>query len=214
MNSFEIVPKQKYKRLTWKNGLGFTDEIAIYPEGAELKRADFLWRLSSAKIDQASPFSAFPNHDRVLLVLKGQGVRLSHCFEEGQEEEQVDVLPFEPYEFPGDISSRCDLISGPITDLSVFVRKAEVETLVETVEVEEGDSFPWIPAGTWNFVFAAQGSFEVVPPLQKRVQLLNEGDTLRAQLNEPISEEDPVQIRSILGAGKLVVISLQGDGGI
>src|SRR4051794_12660438 len=103
MSSSRIIQKENYKRSTWKNGLGFTDEIAIYPPDSNLVQGNFLWRLSSARIEKASPFSAFPNHDRILLVLKGAGLKLIHTFEEGSEDEVIEVPKLEPYEFPGDV---------------------------------------------------------------------------------------------------------------
>lgn len=66
--SVSILKKSGFQRSVWKNGLGFTDQIAIYPHEAELKRGEFLWRISSARIERDSPFSAFPEHDRILLV--------------------------------------------------------------------------------------------------------------------------------------------------
>lgn len=210
MSSFEIIPQQNYKRLMWKNGLGHTDEIAIYPPGSELKRGDFLWRLSSARIEQESPFSVFPAHDRVLVVLKGEGVRLTHTFEEGGEEETTDLGPLSPYEFPGDVPSRCEIPAGPITDLSVFVRKAEVEAMVEVLELGEGEDYAWYPAGRWNFAFATEGSFQIHSPSSRKPLRLCEGDTVRVELEEPALEEDVVRFIPTQKSGKLVIIALQG----
>ena len=212
MSSFQVLSKQGYKRLTWKNGLGHTDEIGIYPEGAELKRADFLWRLSSARIEQASPFSVFPRHDRVLVVLKGAGVRLTHTFEQGGDEESTDVYPLNPYEFPGDVPSRCELLDGPITDLSVFVRKAEAEALVDTTEVAEGESFEWMPSGRWNFAFAVEGDFDIESPLTQQATHLTAGDTLSVQLDEPLADDQAIRLSPVNGAGKLLIVGLQGEG--
>src|SRR5208282_2713564 len=113
------IPFESYRRSFWKNGLGHTDEIAIYPAHAELKAGNFDWRISSAKIDQDSPFSQFPDHDRILIILKGNGIRLTHTFVEGEPDEEVSLGLLEPYEFPGDVPSRCQLIDGGVVDLSV-----------------------------------------------------------------------------------------------
>src|SRR4051812_7066019 len=110
MTLWKTIPATSYTRSRWKNGLGYTDQIAIYPGGADLKKGDFLWRLSSAKIEQRSGFSLFPEHDRVLVVVKGEGLGLAHTFEEGEPEEFAEVHPFMPYEFPGDVPSRCELL--------------------------------------------------------------------------------------------------------
>jgi environmental stress-induced protein Ves len=204
------LPREKYKRLTWKNGLGFTDEVAIHPEGSDLKRGDFIWRVSSARIEQSSPFSLFPEHDRVLVILTGNGVKLTHTFAGEGSEESTELPAFFPYEFPGDVPSRCELISGPVTDLSVFFRKGTVEALVDVVEVTPEEPFRWFPSGSWNLLFAAEGAFKAYSPMFAAPIALEAGSALRVDLREPISEDQGIDIRAIRGGGKLVVISLQG----
>jgi len=201
---------EQFKRQTWKNGLGFTDEISIHPETAELRRANFLWRISSARIEQASPFSVFPDHDRVIVILKGNGLRLTHTFDG---DEDSTVLPLlAPYEFPGDVPSRCELVSGGVTDLSVFFRKGEVDALVEVVDGPvEGSNFSWRPSGRWNFAFAARGSFEVAATSVVEADTLDEGSALRVDLSEELTEEQVITFASNAASdGKLILISLQG----
>ncbi len=207
----KVIPRGSFKRQIWKNGLGHTDEIAIEPPGAELRRADFLWRLSSARIEQSSAFSVFPHHDRVLLVLEGDGLRLSHPFEgvDGPTE-SMDLPPLEPYEFPGDVSSQCELLGGPITDLSVFVRKGEAEAQVEVAEVGPGETYAWQPGGRWNFAIAARGAFRVGPyelgdPLGAA---LAPGDACRLDLDlaVPRSPGQPLALRANGDAGGVLIL--------
>ncbi len=146
-----------YARTPWKNGLGFTDQIAIHPAGADLRRGDFVWRLSSARIERASPFSPFPRHDRVLVILSGAGVRLTHTFEEGDEPEVVEVAPMEPYEFPGDVPTHCELADGPVVDLSVFFAKG-LDAQVEVLELGPGENLSIPFDASTGFVFVARGS--------------------------------------------------------
>lgn len=155
-----LLRPSQYRRSVWKNGLGHTDEIAIYPEGADLKAGNFLWRISSAQIERASLFSVFPAHDRTLVILEGEGVRLTHTFE--GTEDTTDVGPLEPYDFPGDVPSRCELLGGSVRDLSVFIRKAEVDSLTEVQRVAAGDVWEWAPEGRWNFAYVVAGVGEVV----------------------------------------------------
>lgn len=205
-----IISKENYKRAVWKNGLGHTDEIAIYPDTADLRRGDFLWRLSSARIERASPFSAFPEHDRTLVILKGEGIRLFHRFEEAGGEEEVELSPLSAYEFPGDVPSRCELVSSAVTDLSVIARKAQIEVLTEVLQVEEGTELGWMPSGRWNFAIAVAGSFEIAAPFGGSADQVAEGDTLGLELDRPLSEDTPVQISARRGAGKLLLVCLQG----
>jgi len=197
-----LITKENYRRSTWKNGLGFTDQIAIYPPNAVLAQANFLWRLSSARIEKESPFSLFPNHDRLLIVLKGPGIKLIHTIEEGGDEEVVEIPTLEPYEFPGDIPSRCELKGAPIIDFSIFIRKAEVEPLVQIVELNEGETHSWIPEGRWNFAFAISGDFET------EGGNLNEGDTLSFEQKSPGMENVEIKIRGLNPRSHLLLISL------
>jgi environmental stress-induced protein Ves len=158
--TFTLLGPADFKRTPWKNGLGWTDQIAISPETADLRRGDFNWRVSTARVAQSADFSPFPEHDRVLVVLEGAGVRLSHRFDEGEEPEVVDLPPGEPYEFPGDIPTRCDLQDGPIQDFSVFLRKGVVSAVVEPVELEDGDAQDWEPQGRTCFVFVTHGRID------------------------------------------------------
>jgi len=172
---FQNLPKQSYKRLTWKNGLGFTDEIGIYPKDSELRLGNFLWRISTAQIEKSSPFSIFPDHDRILVLLEGGAsgnvagdrgnpaiMRLTHSLEgdESAMEEELGVLV--PYEFPGDVPTRCELISGLVTDLSVFFRKGQIQAEVLVHPMSRGEFLVWQPRGGWNFAFAACGNFRVL----------------------------------------------------
>ena len=138
--------------------------------------------------------------------MKGAGVVLTHDFE--GEEERVELPPLTPYEFPGDVASRCDLTSGGVTDLSVFVRKAEVEAVTDVAQVSGGDVHRWVPAGRWNFAFVAQGCCEAIHRGETRT--LREGDTLLVELNEALSDGQSIDLRAVDADARVVFVSLQG----
>ncbi len=209
MVSMRKLPRENYRRATWKNGLGHTDEIAIHPEGSDLRRGDFLFRLSSARVAQASPFSTFPDHDRTLVILEGKGLRLTHTYPETGDEETVEVPPLSPYDFPGDVPSRCDLVSGEITDLSLFIRKAEVEAVTEVLHLDGEKPYEWIPAGRWNFVFAADCAVEITEFGTEERWILERGDTLRVELDAPLAEDSPIHIHSKSASGRVIVVGIQ-----
>ncbi len=70
-----VLSPADYRRMPWKNGGGHTTEIAAFPAGAGL--ASFVWRVSIADVLQDGPFSPFPGIDRTLVLLEGEGMRLS-----------------------------------------------------------------------------------------------------------------------------------------
>ena len=45
------VYSQDYQTQSWKNGLGTTSEISIYPPEKDYRQDSFFWRLSENKID-------------------------------------------------------------------------------------------------------------------------------------------------------------------
>ncbi|MDH7454091.1 HutD family protein [Luteimonas composti] len=78
-----LLPAHEYRRLRWKNQLGWTREIHAEP------RADaWRWRISIAELDGDAGFSTFPGVQRELVLLRGEGLRLR--FDDG---ESVVLLP-------------------------------------------------------------------------------------------------------------------------
>lgn len=56
----QIIKKDEYQVMPWKNGKGFTSQIDINPATATLAGQNFLWRISSATIKGSDPFPQFP----------------------------------------------------------------------------------------------------------------------------------------------------------
>lgn len=52
----QLIARADYRRVPWKNGLGFTEEI--YREPADLS-LPFWWRISIATVAQNGEFSLF-----------------------------------------------------------------------------------------------------------------------------------------------------------
>ncbi len=95
----KIIERKDFKSSQWTGGE--TDEIIIFPEGADFKDRTFLYRISSATCNlDSSKFSPYDGYRRFItpldydLILKNAG-------------EDVTVKPFEIYEFNGsdDVSS-------------------------------------------------------------------------------------------------------------
>ena len=71
----QLLAPADYRRMPWKNGGGHTLEVASDPPGSGV--AAFAWRVSVADVDRDGPFSAFPGVDRTLVLLAGNGMRLT-----------------------------------------------------------------------------------------------------------------------------------------
>jgi environmental stress-induced protein Ves len=116
------LPEHGYRRVRWKNGLGWTTEIAVEPdgegvEGVGVKSWD--WRISIASVDADSEFSCFPGIDRSLLVLEGAGMVLEVA---GQGTSTL-VADGPPLAFSGDVATTSRLLAGPTRDFNVMTRR-------------------------------------------------------------------------------------------
>jgi len=114
---FEVLRQSAYRRMKWKNGLGETAEVAIYPPAASLDAFD--WRVSMARVEADGPFSPFAGFDRTLAVLSGSGIRL---ILQGRAAVDLDGGS-NPYSFPADIACTASVGGGGITDLNVMTRR-------------------------------------------------------------------------------------------
>lgn len=117
MSSIKQLRPDDYISMPWKNGLGITTELAKCSHDDPRDDSSFLWRISIAGVSEDGPFSIFPNIDRNLMLIKGNGITLdggSHGVGVLFEEMQV-------YNFPGDIELSGKLADGPIMDLNLMV---------------------------------------------------------------------------------------------
>lgn len=109
-----IVRGVDRKRMPWKNGMGVTEEIAVFP--ADSEAASFDWRLSIAHVGEDGPFSTFPGIDRTIVLLDGPGLALD--LPDGQ---TVTLEPNgAPFAFSGDWSISSRNLGGPTVDLNIM----------------------------------------------------------------------------------------------
>jgi environmental stress-induced protein Ves len=137
MNS-SIVRAQDCPPQPWKNGLGTTREIAVYPSVASSD--DFLWRVSIAEVDSAAPFSSFPGIDRHIALLDGAGFTMT--LDDGR----IHALttPFAPFAFAGEAKVAVTLTDGPTRDFNLMVRRAQARGEVKVWQ--QSGSYPLDPA--------------------------------------------------------------------
>ncbi len=106
-----------------------TCELALSPEGASFERADFDWRISTARIEESGPFSEFAGFDRIIVITEGEGVLLEH----GTNALRARLRRLEPYRFSGDWPTRCELLRCAVADFNVLVRRGKFSAEVMAV---------------------------------------------------------------------------------
>ena len=125
----KLLRFDELKAVPWKNGLGITREIAIEPPGATMD--DFLWRVSIADVDTASPFSRFPGIDRSIVLLDGDGFTMTL---DGVREHALTTRCV-PFTFPGEAQVDVTLAGGATRDFNLMIRRGAVHGKVDVISV-------------------------------------------------------------------------------
>ncbi len=161
------------RRTAWKDGGGVTEELAIWPQDAELARMDFDWRISKSRVERDGPFSAFDGYDRTLVITEGAGLVLAHA--ESSHRSRLRAL--EPLRFDGGWATRAELVAGPVADFNVFARRDTVHAEVQVTRIAARRMREWVGPGD-AFVHVLTGSLTARVPREESPFDLQCGDSL------------------------------------
>ena len=185
--------------MPWRNGRGFTLEIAREPSRGE----DFAWRLSLADIERDGEFSAYPGYRRALVLVAGSSLHLifrghGNCF----------LNPTRRgARFEGEWKTRCAVPEGRCTDVSLIVRRgrdAGQASLVGAPRMLRLKSTARVVLARdlYGALFVIEGSVAVTESIRARPRTLRVRDTL---LLTP-ARQRALRIRSIGRAGAQLVL--------
>jgi environmental stress-induced protein Ves len=118
--------RAQYRSMPWRNGMGVTLEIAREPGVGD----DFEWRLSLATVASSGPFSNYAGFARSVTLIAGEGFQLAIGDQEPVILDRLGATAL----FPGDAATRCTLLNGAATDLSLMVR--EPGTIVSITRIQ------------------------------------------------------------------------------
>jgi uncharacterized protein len=138
-----------YQTSSWAGGT--TRQLLIFPETAQVKEKDFLFRISSAKIElEESEFTRFVGYKRILLTLD-KPIQMAH---DGQE--SIHLNPFDIHTFQGEWDTSA---KGQCEDFNVIYRPT-VEVMLEVHELKKGEfsDFKISPLPKFLFLFVVCGS--------------------------------------------------------
>lgn len=151
-----LVPLAAQPVMPWANGGGSTREVAIEPPGASLARG-FAWRVSIAQVATDGPFSRLPGVDRMVWLLRGDGLRLDVGGRDA-----LLAPGAGPIEFAGETAVSGQLLGGACEDLNVMVARAWGRAAAQLVELAPGAALV-VAAAPQRLLLAAAGAFDVDP---------------------------------------------------
>lgn len=169
----EVLKADQYTKMLWKNGAGFTLEIA-----RSQGEADFEWRISMADVTTSGPFSLFPDKQRIISVLDGQGIVL-----------HVDDLPAKTlnrgdiFAFHGESQVQSELVDGAIRDLNLIYDPAKFHARFQRVDGTEAQTF--LSSADLIFIFNSGSAAEVA--IEEKAFLLAAHETLKIEKTTAIT---------------------------
>jgi uncharacterized protein len=170
--SIRIIDSSTARQLPWKNGKGVTLELAIAPTDAGLD--DFDWRISSARVESAGPFSHYPGIDRSLGLLSGAGLRLSL-----PEQISLELDSHPPVvAFPGELDVQAELLDGPVQDFNLMSRR---NCWQHRLEYRELQGQQWLDSSAVLFIYCCSGAGLTCARADTAPASLNAGQGLLVQ---------------------------------
>jgi hypothetical protein len=188
--SARLIRAGEYRRVRWKNGGGWTTELAAAPAGADA----FDWRISIADVESDGAFSTFPGCDRHIGLLDGPGMLID--FDESTPIVLDQRLKF--LHFSGEWTARGRLAGGAVRDFNVIVRRAAFQAEVLHRPLVGPMVFLPEPETTW-FIYVAGGRAELKDVAGMDLEA---GDSLL------LERDGETRNRVLSGGGEVVLVKL------
>jgi len=190
-----ILRTTDYRRMRWNNGGGWTTELAVSPESAAEAGTGFDWRISIADIESDGAFSTFANCERYIALLDGIGIELR--FDAAPSVRLDRRLQF--FRFAGEWQTHGALLSGPVRDFNVIVRRDAIGADVWHRPLVGPMVFLTAADTTW-FVYVVAGNASIKN--REGSPALGAGDSLLLE-----AEASPDNI-VLVGNGHVLIVKL------
>ncbi len=192
-----VLRNADYRRMRWKNGDGWTTELAVFPPSIASAAAAFDWRISIAEIERDGAFSTFADCERHIALLDGVGMELR--FDAAPSVRLDRRLQF--VRFAGEWQTQGVLLSGPVRDFNVIVRRAAASAEVWHRPLVGPMVFLAVADVTW-FVYLVAGTATIKN--QAGAPTLEAGDSL--WLEADATPDNVV----LTGGGDVLIVKLTG----
>lgn len=172
----QILTSADYKTMPWKNGLGSTIELAR-DAGQDMQQ--FLWRISMADVSTNGPFSIFPDRQRLLSILEGEGLRLNFV----QRGLQQTVKGLDVCAFSGEDVIESLLLDGPVRDFNLIYSAAHFSAQMKKFN---GDLTAIELNSGAEIILIYNHAQPITLELDQQYYPLNSGESLKVEKNSDI----------------------------
>lgn len=180
---YKIIKKESLETSIWSGGT--TTQLSIYPENANYQDRDFIWRLSSATVEEeTSEFTHLPDYNRILIILDGK-LELNH-----NDKEIINLSSFDQNEFDGASKTKS---FGKVVDFNLMMRKEKCSGKVKSISINNNEKTNINEIiGFYNFDYFTLAVYNYKSTIDIKIgeqinALLNQGDLLLVNFKEQIS---------------------------
>jgi environmental stress-induced protein Ves len=190
----ESIKKNHLISSQWSGGT--TTQLLICPKNAIYSERNFIWRLSSAKVEvDESLFTHLPGISRIIMILKGE-LRLEH-----KGHHSTVLKKFDQDSFKGEWNTKS---YGKVTDFNLMMSqncRGKLETILLKNEVPHEELLHTLDNGTHTKVtsvfYCVNGTADISIDSEKEFKL-EEGDLLAVTST---TSELPISLK-LLSIGK------------
>ncbi|KAI9287749.1 hypothetical protein BC943DRAFT_318756 [Umbelopsis sp. AD052] len=192
-----LTPEKDYREQSWKNGLGQTAEIAIYPKQKNFIQDTFFWRFSVSTIQANCNFSLFPGYECTTIVLpNGSEQKSTLLLNHRGEEVATNIKQLFPYTWSGEWSTSCKVTNPPVHNLQFLINRElgkaqfHVEKIGQPVSTENGETGRKMILGSFALVYVVDGHVRIgidENHAQGHARVLSKGHTLYIERDEEAS---------------------------
>jgi len=147
-----ILSNQQFKISDWSGGT--TTELYIFPPDASYQERNFVFRLSTAKVEiEKSEFTSLPGVTRKIMILDGE-IRINHQNHYTKKLSKFDVDTFE-----GDWKTTS---VGRCTDFNLMTtEKIKVDLTAVVIEKNQSLDYQVEPGWNWVFIYLYSGQINI-----------------------------------------------------
>lgn len=147
-----ILSNQHFKVSDWSGGT--TTELFIFPPDASYQERNFVFRLSTARIEiEKSTFTSLPGVTRKIMILDGE-IRINHQNHYAKTLRKFDVDTFE-----GDWKTTS---VGRCTDFNLMTtEKIKVDLTAAVIEENQHLDYPVEAEWNWVFIYLYSGQINI-----------------------------------------------------
>ncbi|KAL7317317.1 hypothetical protein PS15m_003694 [Mucor circinelloides] len=190
-------PERDYQTQSWKNGLGKTSEISIYPNEKDYRKDSFFWRLSENEIDADFNFPILLGYECTNIILPNEhGTKSTIHLNHRGEEASTTVKPLFPYSWNAEWATSCKVSNAPVSSLQFLIKRDlgtaqfSIDKIGQPVSNESGETGRKLILGAFALVYVVEGHVRIgldENSSQGYSNVLSAGQTLYVERDEDAS---------------------------